>query len=173
MSTGYQPIKQQSSFKPETSASLAAPFLSNPKHLFPKEHDGTSRTRHPVQVRNIGIARVPIWVHMIVNSFCYVPATPREHHHPPKSSCPLKSPKPSLWSRRHSVYGGILACCVFWKEGYQRTYLMEGALLWSWLVMVQTVLWYPDEKDDRNANHWHWMGKKNTGDLSAVLGGGG
>lgn len=29
-------------------------------------------------------------------------------------------------------------------------------------------MWFPDERDDRSANRWHSMGKKNTGDSSAV-----
>lgn len=34
-------------------------------------------------------------------------------------------------------------------------------------------LWFPDERDDRSANRWHWMGKENTGYISAVGGGAG
>lgn len=37
-----------------------------------------------------------MWTHMIINPFCHVPATPQEYRHLPKSSCPLKSPKPMV-----------------------------------------------------------------------------
>lgn len=97
MSTGYQPptYKAANSFKPEASASLAAQFLSNPKHLFPEERNCLN---FPNEVscssqKSWAVARVPMWAHMIVNPFCHVPATSRERHHPPKSSCPLKPPK--------------------------------------------------------------------------------